>query len=148
MLLRCNFLVPGVVAIPVTMINTNFNFFETFKVGNPLPLSYIPDFNLGYTSRMTFWQRLENTIYGLADEINHRFFYIPMQDKIMRKFFGDDLPPLDEMVKNTSLVLVNHHYSLGYPRPNLPNMVEVGGFHINPVKRLPDVSNDHNFILY
>lgn len=30
-----------------------------------------------------------------------------------------------------SLVLLNSHFSLGFPRPYFPNMIEVGGMQIN-----------------
>jgi glucuronosyltransferase len=35
-----------------------------------------------------------------------------------------------EMRYDASLVLVNNHFSIGYPRPLLPAMVEVGGLHV------------------
>lgn len=89
---------------------------------------------------MTFLERLENVFYSVLEEINYRLFVLKEQDKIMRKYLGNDLPPIENIIKNTSLVFVNHHYSLAFPRPNLPNMVEIGGFHVNPPKPLPAVS--------
>lgn len=56
---------------------------------------------------------------------------------MMRKFFGPDVPCLIDTIKKTSLVLVNHHHALGFPRPNLPNVIEVAGMHIYPLKPLP-----------
>lgn len=57
----------------------------------------------------------------------------------MRKYFGVDLPFLDDIIKNTSLILVNHHFSLAFPRPLLPNVIEIGGHHIRSPKPLPAV---------
>lgn len=36
------------------------------------------------------------------------------------------------MRSTASLVLLNNHFTLNYPRPFLPSMVEVGGLHIKP----------------
>lgn len=58
----------------------------------------------------------------------------------MREHFGPDLPYVGDILKNTSLVLVNHHHALGFPRPYVPNMVEIAGVHINEPKQLPTVS--------
>lgn len=113
------------------------NGWVNFWVGNPAPASYIPEPLLGFSPRMTFLQRVENTLFGLVGDIMYRCSYINEQDKVMRKYFGDDLPHLETIIKNTSLILVNHHFSLGFPRPYLPNMVEIGGYHINPPKPLP-----------
>lgn len=58
----------------------------------------------------------------------------------MKKHFGEDFPGIHGILLNTSVVLVNHHHALAFPRPYLPNMVEVAGMHINPIKPLPTVS--------
>jgi len=108
-----------------------------YLVGNPAPSAFIPDPMLGYSNRMTFFERVNNFLFGTVSEIFHTMFYLPKQDQLMREHFGDDLPPLQDIVKKTSLVLVNHHYSIGFPRPYVPNMVEVGGMHIGAPKPLP-----------
>lgn len=50
-------------------------------------------------------------------------------------------PKLDVQLRNVSLVLVNDHFSLTVPRPNLPAIVPIAGFHIKPRPDLPVVSN-------
>jgi len=44
-----------------------------------------------------------------------------------------------EIEKNISLVMVNTHYSMDYPRPLVPAMITVGGIHITPGWELPNV---------
>jgi len=34
---------------------------------------------------------------------------------------------------------VNTHHSLSYPKPLMPNYVQVGGMHVKPPKKLPEV---------
>lgn len=45
---------------------------------------------------------------------------------------------LSEVEKNVSMVLVNSHYSLGQPRPLMPNVVEVGAMHCRPARPLEE----------
>ncbi|XP_068217267.1 UDP-glycosyltransferase UGT5-like isoform X3 [Palaemon carinicauda] len=49
-----------------------------------------------------------------------------------------DLPPLLDIEKNQSLVLLNSHFSTGLTVPLLPSQVEVGGMHCRPAKPLPE----------
>ncbi|XP_064112820.1 UDP-glycosyltransferase UGT5-like isoform X6 [Macrobrachium nipponense] len=49
-----------------------------------------------------------------------------------------DLPPLLEIERNQSLVLLNSHFSIGLTVPVLPSQVEVGGMHCRPPKPLPE----------
>jgi glucuronosyltransferase len=38
-----------------------------------------------------------------------------------------------------SLVLLNNHFSLNYPRPLVPTMIEVGGMHVSQtINKLPE----------
>lgn len=61
-----------------------------------------------------------------------------------RKFFGPDLPHLNDLAYNMSLLLVNSHFSLHQARPTVPNFVEVAGLHIRDPKPLPEVK-EHCF---
>ena len=89
---------------------------------------------------MTFWEKVQNTLYGLMSDFLYDLYYIRKHDEILKKYFGQQTPFVGNIIKNTSLVLVNHHFSLAFPRPYLPNMVEIGGYHIYPPKPLPAVS--------
>jgi hypothetical protein len=59
----------------------------------------------------------------------------------MKQFFNftDAAPPLTELLRKTSLLLVNNHFTLNYPKPLMPNIIEVGGMHIEQPKKLPEV---------
>ena len=45
--------------------------------------------------------------------------------------FGDDFPSIHELDSLASLILINQHFSLNYPRPLLPSIIEVGGMHVS-----------------
>lgn len=46
------------------------------------------------------------------------------------------MPSVGELAKNTSVLLVNQHYSLSGPKPLPPNVIELGGLHIQKSKPL------------
>jgi glucuronosyltransferase len=51
-------------------------------------------------------------------------------DVTAKEFFGPDTPPVAELIKNTSLVILNTHFSLNFPRSFVPAVVEAGGMQI------------------
>ncbi|XP_058123358.1 UDP-glycosyltransferase UGT4-like [Anopheles ziemanni] len=116
----------------------------TSLIGSPQPLSYIPHPMIGLTSRMNFRQRLTNVLFTGFDEILKSVLFDPIHEEYYRKFFPNAKRSLAEMRRHgVSLVLVNSHFSLSFPRPYLPNLIEVGGFHVNrKVNPLPeDIKN-------
>jgi glucuronosyltransferase len=112
-------------------------------VGNPNPYSYVPDLLLDYADKMNFWQRTHNTIVYLLKHVGRQLIHVPKQNAAMQKYFNytDNLPPVWELEHKTSLVLVNNHHSLGYPKPLMQNYVQVGGMHVKPPKKLSQVRN-------
>lgn len=66
--------------------------------------------------------------------------YLPAQENIYQRYFGQSgrtLPPLIDLIHNVSLVLLNSHASLQYPRPHTPNMLHIGGMHLPSGRRTP-----------
>jgi len=110
-------------------------------VGNPSPYAYLPHLFSDYGDRMNFWQRTLNTLSEIYMKLGRVFYVIPQHDSILRKYFNSSkLPLISVLEKSTALLLINQHFSIGYPRPLTPNTVEVGGIHINPPKKLNAVS--------
>uniref|UniRef100_A0A2M4BJY0 UDP-glucuronosyltransferase n=2 Tax=Anopheles marajoara TaxID=58244 RepID=A0A2M4BJY0_9DIPT len=109
-------------------------------VGTPSPISYIPHPFLRFTDRMSFVERIGNALMTVADMIAGAVLDIPVQSAMYEQAFPDPKPPLEHLRKHSvSLVLLNNHFSLSYPRPYVPNMIEVGGMHVNrKPKALPD----------
>lgn len=109
-------------------------------VGTPNFPSYVPITFLGFSDRMTFLERAENLFYSYVEDITMDITYLPMQQQLLKEHFPDkDMPSLDVLRRNVSLVLLNTHVTLGFPRPYAPNMIEVGGLNINRNERpLPE----------
>lgn len=94
---------------------------------------------MGYPLKMSFFQRVKNFLLSTFDELFHTAYHMSHQDHIMRKYLGDDLPPLRDIIRNTSLLLINHHHALAFPRPFLPNVIQVAGVHVAEPKPLSKV---------
>ncbi|PSN46989.1 hypothetical protein C0J52_17343 [Blattella germanica] len=107
------------------------------RIGNPDNPSFIPNYFLPYTDRMNFFQRVTNLIFNEGLKLGDYYFGELPMDELGQKYYGQDLPPLSTLKKNTSLIFVNSHFSLNIPRPVVPGFIEVGGIHIRPGGKLP-----------
>lgn len=107
-------------------------------VGSPSPVEYVPHVTLSFTDRMTFVQRIINTLTTMTEFVFINLWYHPSHEKLLFEFFGPNTPSLSALQTNVSLVLLNTHFILNYPRPYMSNMIEIGGFHIQS-----DASRNH-----
>ncbi|XP_041771527.1 UDP-glycosyltransferase UGT5-like [Anopheles merus] len=106
-------------------------------VGTPYPYSYIPHTFLSYTNEMSFWQRFTNALVGHADKLYYRCVFLPQQEAMYRRFFPNAKLTFQQTLESVRLAFVNQHFTLSYPHPYAPNMVEIGGIQIQPAKKLP-----------
>ncbi|KAH8412371.1 hypothetical protein KR009_001525 [Drosophila setifemur] len=107
------------------------------RLGAPLIPSYMSAQPQGKSQEMSFAGRLGNWITVHSLQWLYKIFMVPAADDLIRQKFGPGLPSTGEMVRNTSLMLVNQHYSFSGPKPLPPNIIEVGGVHIKEAKPLP-----------
>nr|XP_045594736.1 UDP-glucosyltransferase 2-like [Procambarus clarkii] len=112
-------------------------------LGNPENPAYIPNQYLSYGAHMSLWERTFNTIVRLVSPYLRRQLVLNRLDGVVQRFLGDPTVSLTEVEKNVSLVMVNSHYSLGHPRPLMPNVVEVGAMHCRPARPLQDAQLRH-----
>ncbi|KAB0795112.1 hypothetical protein PPYR_11951 [Photinus pyralis] len=113
-----------------------------FQMGNPINPAYMPDLYLSYSSNMNFCQRLVNSITFLLATLNFFLLTLPKHNEIMQRYIPGT-PHLNELYYNTSLMLLNSHTSINSPVPLVPNMIEIGGFHVNPPKPLSKDLQDY-----
>jgi hypothetical protein len=122
---------------PLILVNPTFSsFWVNSLVGNPSPSSYIPNIMSDYYHPMTFCERLTNSLLDLFNALLYELYVYPKQNEVVQKYIprGGDL---NDILYNASLVLLNSHPTLNPPVPHVPNMIEVGGFHMKPPKKLP-----------
>ncbi|XP_050332678.1 UDP-glycosyltransferase UGT5-like isoform X5 [Bactrocera neohumeralis] len=104
-------------------------------IGNPTEIAYTPTMLGKQRQPMNFVSRVKNFI-SVGMELLMAELGIHFQTKIYDyNFPSDRYPPLDEVRKNVSLIFTNHHFSQGPIRPNVPNLIEIGGIQI---KEKPD----------
>lgn len=122
--------------VGITSFQTNNVVHENF--GNLNTASYVPEVFFPHSDSMTFCQRVRGTMYQVFVWMTYAYT-MWSQTLIARKYFGTDLPHLVDVERNLSALLVNSHFSMFYPRPYLPNLVEIGGpaFHLNNRKSNP-----------
>lgn len=111
-------------------------------MGSITPYSFVPHMVLyDYSDDMTFFQRCHNLLFSMYDVAMRKFYYLPKMDKMAREHFSSlpqPLPSIADLEKSSvSVVLVNSHFGLFHPRPNMPGLVNVAGSHIKPIKPLP-----------
>lgn len=110
--------------------------------GNPEPASFVPSVVTSHSSRMNFFERLHNLMIYTFDDIYRHLVYYPAEDDILHRYLPD-APPLSQIMYNASLILLNSHTSYKDPVPLLPNMIEIGGYHVSPPKPLPKHLKDY-----
>jgi len=111
------------------------------RFGNPDNPAYIPNIFQPYSNKMEFLERLLNAVSTTVDKWIIYPLLIDLPGRYTaEKHLGIQLPPLADIAKRGSLILVNSHFSLTKARPLVPAVVEVGGIHIDkPAKKLPQV---------
>jgi glucuronosyltransferase len=109
-------------------------------VGGSSPTSFVPNVFMGYGQEMNFMERAVNFVTEVVFVQVWNWFIVPRFEEIYRNKLGDQsLPGAFEILKNTSLIISNGHFSMNSPRPFLPDVIEVGGMHTRPAKKLPKV---------
>ncbi|XP_065368887.1 UDP-glucosyltransferase 2-like [Calliphora vicina] len=107
-------------------------------VGNVSPTSFIPTLFIQHIFEVTFLHRFLNVALSLVDKMTYDLLYLPHQRKLYEEFFPNATVNFDQANRNFSLVLLNQHHSMLFPRPYLPNMIEVAGLHIDErLEQLP-----------
>ncbi|XP_037721682.1 UDP-glucosyltransferase 2 [Drosophila subpulchrella] len=105
-------------------------------MGNISPLSYNPMLLSSRTERMDFQGRLRNVVEASIMWLHKRIVHLPTQRYLYAKYFPTANKSLEEVLDSFSLMLLGQHFSLSYPRPYLPNMIEVGGLHLQQQRKV------------
>lgn len=104
--------------------------------------SYMPVLFSGNSEIMSFWGRLHNWFTIHTHNILYEFLMTAKTNELLKKHLSEEIPDVAELVKQTSLIMVNQHFSLNGPKPLPPSVIEVGGIHIGKQKPLPQDLQD------
>ncbi|KAK9891159.1 hypothetical protein WA026_013476 [Henosepilachna vigintioctopunctata] len=112
----------------------------TVFTGNPEEPSYIPRFGVDLPQNMSFQQRVFNAFLFLVSKVIIGN-YIAYHQNLIKKHFNDTMTE-EEMSDTIALILSNAHYSFESPRPYVPNIIPIGGFHIPTSENMPKKFQD------
>lgn len=110
-------------------------------MGNPTHPFVYPTQDLAISVPSTFKERLIHSIYQLIFNNFVEDSYRVVHEGL-RKYFGGNIPPFEEMVHRIKLTFINAHPAFYQTRPLAPATVNVAGLHISEAKTLPqDLQN-------
>ncbi|XP_050694529.1 UDP-glucosyltransferase 2-like [Eriocheir sinensis] len=103
---------------------------------NWLPFSVVPSIFTDFTQQMTFLERAINPLNYLLHCISYSLTMLPAAQNLLQEFFPD-MPPLRTLYSNSSLTLINGHFSIDGQVPLLPTQVEIGTINTKRPETLP-----------
>ncbi|XP_003377184.1 putative UDP-glucuronosyltransferase ugt-60 [Trichinella spiralis] len=97
-------------------------------VGTPIRPSFIPNGGSAYSDKMTFFDRLKNS---LLSSLMLLYPQLPVsahktEESIFRTIYGNDFKSITELNSNIVGMLINGEASLEFPRPLLPTVLYLG----------------------
>ncbi|KAL3288277.1 hypothetical protein HHI36_002725 [Cryptolaemus montrouzieri] len=101
----------------------NYNYLK-YLLGNPINPALYSDFNTGLRGKLTLWEKIDNLQLILAHFFLNKFLIYPEADRKARSYFGNDMPYIEDVIQNTSLVFTNVNPVFSDSRPLVPNIME------------------------
>jgi glucuronosyltransferase len=115
------------------------------RIGLPYEPGFYPTTFIGGSDHMSFGKRISNWFTFVYMNVMYRLFVQSGTNDLLRRRFGEDFPSLEILSKQVSMMFVNQHYALSGAKHLSPNVIELGGIHIekphplDPVKLAPAV---------
>lgn len=135
----CSVFLASRLAIPyVLLIPSGIKPSLARRHGIPDTTSYYPEMSTGLSYRMTFSQRVSNTVSGIIADIAIFFEYDALSFLLSMRY--NITKSVRNLVSNAQLILINSDFSVDYPFPLYPNVVTVGGLTTRPKQPLSEVS--------
>lgn len=130
--------------IPVIGISTaRVRRLAELAVGNPFNPAVLRQEDCEFSQQWTFVDRLHNLHKVLEFDFFHHLTASSSLNAIYRQYYGSDF----QLQKKISLLFINDIASF-HSRPLVPNSIEIGGIHLNPVNLLSQVSAYLHSIVY
>ncbi|XP_059355819.1 UDP-glucuronosyltransferase-like isoform X1 [Carassius carassius] len=119
----------------------------------PSPPSFVPRFFTGFSDKMTFSQRVRNTLMTVFEKyLCHKLF--ASFGELASRYLQKDTT-YKELLSHGAVWLLRYDFTLEYPKPQMPNMVQIGG--ISSAKKGPltkeleefvNGSGEHGFVVF
>lgn len=109
------------------------------RIGLPYEPGFYPTTFIGGSDNMNFYHRLSNWFTFTYMNVMYRFLADRDANTALTRRFGNDIPSIGELSKKVSMMFVNQHYSLSGAKHLSPNVIELGGIHIEKPSPLDPV---------
>ncbi|XP_078683190.1 UDP-glucuronosyltransferase 1-2-like [Branchiostoma floridae x Branchiostoma belcheri] len=113
----------------IALMRFDIFFLDEVATGVPLPMSYVPYLGTDFTDDMSFTQRLQHAILYTFVPVISRWGASSLYDELARKYVGEE-ETIQSVTSRTDLWLYRTDNLLDFPRPSMPNMVQVGGLNV------------------
>uniref|UniRef100_A0A3Q2V3J2 UDP glucuronosyltransferase 5 family, polypeptide G1 n=1 Tax=Haplochromis burtoni TaxID=8153 RepID=A0A3Q2V3J2_HAPBU len=102
----------------------------------PSPISYVPVSASELHDQMDFLERIKNMLHYLYNVIEQHLIINPAYSDLLQRHFppGTDLLSLQ---RRADIWLFRADFVFEFPRPTIPNVVYIGGFHCKKAQPLP-----------
>ncbi|NP_001166239.2 UDP glucuronosyltransferase 1 family, polypeptide B4 [Danio rerio] len=126
---------------------------ESKATACPNPPSYIPRFFTQISDRMTFSERVINTLVSLLEPLMCRLM-LGSFEEMTSKFLHRDVS-ITEILSTAAVWLMRYDFTLEFPKPLMPNMITIGGINCevkNPltkeVEEFVNGSGEHGIVVF
>ena len=120
-----------ITAIPPSMIIRQF--------GSPVNPAYSPELPTGFSNRMTFLQRVQNTLFSGVLWMMADLPFKSFDDMKQRYNIKPEISTF-ESASQAELLFICSHFTLDFPRAYQPNVISIGGLSAMTPRPLPQVS--------
>ncbi|CAH1164066.1 unnamed protein product [Phaedon cochleariae] len=108
-------------------------------MGNTIHPILYPEYFLPYYGELGFFERFVSSIFLLYVNYYRIQELFPVKDLMVKKHFGDSIPPISQMLKDVDMLLLNVNPVLEPVRPHGPNTIYYGGgVHLREAEPLPE----------
>lgn len=116
--------------IPIVFVSTTSLYpWIHDTIGNPENIAISPNNMIPISQDDGFLWRLYNTYAFYYLKLNYWYRTKP-HDEIVKKYFGPNSPTIEQLERNTSLILMNTYFPINGIKPMAKNLIEIGGIHI------------------
>lgn len=140
---QCYFPLATKVNVPIIwLLSTSKMFHADLAAGSVNNPAFVPSltrkFMFAVSAKPTFVSRLLNFCEYVLYYSYHLMWYKPVTEDLCREFFTGVNCDLHHLYKSVSLVLTHGHLIFN-SKPRMPNVVDIGGIHLQKVGQLSQV---------
>ncbi|XP_076766943.1 UDP-glycosyltransferase UGT5-like [Xylocopa sonorina] len=110
---------------------TDLHMYHNYLLGLPIMTSHPSNWELVDHAgpNLSFWDKVWNFIVQQI-MILQLLYYIRVQQQLVERWVGSNVPSLYDIAKNTSLFMIEYDPLIGHPKPLSPNVIFFTGLHI------------------